>query len=341
MQTPPWPRQRERLGQGDWIDPAQSRRAFDEVALDWLEHDPGKRVSTLRTERSILRSLPEDFKRRQMGSLRPSHLQDLVKALSSRQGPRTVRRTIGTVRAVLSWSVEREILPRSPYRGIRLPALTPARVRVLSPEDVRAIARVMPEQYRPMVSVAAQLGLRWSEVAALQVRHLDLLRRTLTVDQALTRDYAGRSVLGPPKSAAASRTLSMPEALAELLAAHLRRRGLSGADQGAFLFESPVGDPLNYTNWRGRVWAPAVQAAGLVNGACFHDLRRANATAMVQAGVDVKTAQVRLGHSDPRLTFGLYAQATSDADRLAAEHLGKVFAEPPAESGNAHGMPTG
>jgi len=43
-------------------------------------------------------------------------------------------------------------------------------------------------------------------------------------------------------------------------------------------------------------------------GVTFHDLRRANATALVHAGVDMKTAQARLGHSDPRLTLGVYAQ---------------------------------
>jgi len=34
----------------------------------------------------------------------------------------------------------------------------------------------------------------------------------------------------------------------------------------------------------------------------FHDLRRLNATTLVVGGVDVKAAQVRLGHSDPRMT---------------------------------------
>ena len=43
------------------------------------------------------------------------------------------------------------------------------------------------------------------------------------------------------------------------------------------------------------------------------------------AGIDLRTAQLRLGHSDPRLTLTLavYAQATSEADRRAAERLGQ------------------
>jgi integrase len=55
-----------------------------------------------------------------------------------------------------------------------------------------------------------------------------------------------------------------------------------------------------------------------LDGLGFHDLRRLNATVLVAEGVDVKTAQSRLGHSDPRLTLAVYAQATDDADRAAA-----------------------
>jgi hypothetical protein len=62
--------------------------------------------------------------------------------------------------------------------------------------------------------------------------------------------------------------------------------------------------PLDYSNGRRRVWEPAVEAAGLL-GLGFRDLRRTNATALVLEGVDVKTAQARLGHSDPRLTLAI------------------------------------
>lgn len=50
-----------------------------------------------------------------------------------------------------------------------------------------------------------------------------------------------------------------------------------------------------------------------------------NATLMVRKGVDVKTAQARLGHSDPRLTLGIYVQATTEGDRRAADLLADVL----------------
>ena len=65
-----------------------------------------------------------------------------------------------------------------------------------------------------------------------------------------------------------------------------------------------------------------------LEGLTFHDLRRANATGLVAEGVDVRTAQARLGHSDPRLTLAIYAQATGDADRSAAARIGARFIKP-------------
>jgi len=45
----------------------------------------------------------------------------------------------------------------------------------------------------------------------------------------------------------------------------------------------------------------------------------------LNVGVDVKTAQHRLGHSDPRMTLGVYAKATTEADRAAAQAVGDLF----------------
>ena len=121
----------------------------------------------------------------------------------------------------------------------------------------------------------------------------------------------------------------MPAPLVELLGAHLSRRGLTGADSSQLVFTMPEGGPLAYQNWRNRHWLPACRAVGL-EGLGFHDLRRLNATGLVMEGVDVRTARARLGHSDPRLTGAVYAQATTEADRAAADRLGTRFMSPHA-----------
>jgi integrase len=175
-----------------------------------------------------------------------------------------------------------------------------------------------------MVYLGAVLGLRFSEIAGLRVGRFDLLAHSVLVAETGTRDAVGRPVFGLPKSVASRRTLAIPVPLVELLTAHLRLRGVTGAETEELVFTAPDGGPLRYANWRNRVWVPACRGAG-VDGLGFHALRRASATALVLEGVDLKTAQTRLGHSDSRLTLNLYAQVVASADRDAAELLAARF----------------
>lgn len=48
--------------------------------------------------------------------------------------------------------------------------------------------------------------------------------------------------------------------------------------------------------------------------------------------VDIKTAQARLGHSDPRLTLAIYAQAMTEGDRAASDSLEVRFMRPSGEA---------
>ncbi len=139
--------------------------------------------------------------------------------------------------------------------------------------------------------------------------------------RSVTRQLDRKRNLVEPKSAAGERTFAIPRWLAEELGAHLGRRGLNARDGDALVFTGAKGGPLNYSAWRRTVWAPACELAGLA-GLGFHDLRRANATALVAANADPKVPQTRLGHADVRLTLGLYADVTPEADRLAADAVG-------------------
>ena len=314
--------QRATIGRGGWVDPQRSARPFAEVAAAWLRSNPGKRPSTLARDEVELRLhiLPA-LGSRPVGGITPSDIERLVVEWSGSAEPRTVGRRYGVLRAVLNYAVSRDLIGRSPCRGIRLPEEKPLERQLPTVEDVAALAGAMG-RYGLMPYLGVVLGLRWGEVAGLRLRRLDLEAGRVTIAEQVTRGPKGISVVGPPKSRAGRRTLSMPPLLTELLAEHLRVEGVTDPD--AFVFAAPDGGHLTYSNWRQRVWLPACRAVGRPELG-FHDLRRANATGLVAEGVDIRTAQERLGHSDPRLTLAIYAQTTSEADRRAADLLGDRF----------------
>jgi integrase len=134
-----------------------------------------------------------------------------------------------------------------------------------------------------MINVAAYLGLRWSEVAGLRVGRLDLVAAaTLTVAE--TNAYVGG--FADVKSPAARRTIALAPFLAEMLAAHLARLGLTAADATALVFCAPDGGRLYANNWPRRVWQPAVAASGVA--VMFHGLRHTSVGLMVVTGAHPK-----------------------------------------------------
>ena len=56
---------------------------------------------------------------------------------------------------------------------------------------------------------------------------------------------------------------------------------------------------------------------------------------LVAEGVDVKTAQTMLGHSEARLTLDVYAQAVAKLGEAAAEAMGARFLGSAARDGRA------
>lgn len=314
--------QRTAKNRGTWIDPRGSKITVRDLGQEWLDSNPAKRDSTWARDESALRiHVYPDLGDRTIGSLTPVDIRRLVAKWSENLAPRSVRRIYGALRAALNYAVEVDRLARTPCRGIHLPAVEPVKVTVPSPVQLIELADTIDPDYSAMIWLGAVLGLRWGEVAALRVGNVDVLRKTVTIAEQVTRGMGGAGDIGPPKSAAARRTISIPAELADELSGHMKALELTGADPEELLFPNAEGKPLDYSNWRRRVWEPAVKAAGL-DGLNFHDLRRTNATAMVAEGVDVKTAQARLGHSDPRLTLAIYAQATTEGDRSAASKLG-------------------
>src|SRR5260221_2078140 len=269
---------------GRWLDPRNADRSMGDVACEWLASNPAKRSGTLARDEGIVRVHVEPrFGSRSIGAVTAREVQAAISAWMETAKPRTVRRQYGVVRAVFAFAVERDYIARTPCRGIRLPEVRTATRTIVDRYDLARLAGVLGEKYEPMAYLGAALGLRWGEVAGLRVGRLDLLRSTVSVEEQITRGEGGRHVTGAPKSQAGRRTLTMPGSLATMLAVHLARRGLTGADTEALLFVGAEGGPLRYERWRRRVWLPATEKAGLV-GLTFHDLRRANATALVADG---------------------------------------------------------
>lgn len=96
----------------------------------------------------------------------------------------------------------------------------------------------------------------------------------------------------------------------------------AGPERDGYVFVSQLGETLERSNFRSRVWLPATRRVGL-EGLRFHDLRHTAGTLAAQTGATTKELMVRLGHSTPQAAL-IYQHAASERDRRIADRLGEM-----------------
>ncbi len=126
--------------------------------------------------------------------------------------------------------------------------------------------------------------------------------------------------MGPPKTRASRRTVGLPRFVVEELAAHLT----GPRDTEAFVFTAPQGGPLRLPAFRGRVWRPAVRAAGL-DGLRIHDLRHTAVALWIAAGANPKEVAARAGHASVSFTLDRYGHLYPEADVALRDRLDALY----------------
>lgn len=265
--------------------------------------------------------------------LNAGHVRDWVRTLAATE---MSDKTIANAHGVLSATFETVLKDRdarkrtgvvdNPCRGIRLPRRsdhTSAEMIFLTPAEWATLDAEIGKRddgwYQLMFRTLYLTGMRWGEMVALQVRDLsfDTDPATIRISRASRRDDHSKAYVGPTKTPRSRRTISIPPALADALAAHVKGRAA-----GDRVFTSRTGAPVHHSNVRTRVWVPATDAAGLAERPRIHDLRHTHASQQIAAGVDLLTVQRRLGHESLKTTADRYghlmpAQQTAAADAAA------------------------
>jgi len=200
--------------------------------------------------------------------------------------PATVRRYYAPVRALLATAYEDGKLRTNPAAGVRV-VVKDTRSRTpkwLTTEQTKLLLAEMPAEHADLAYFIAATGCRISEALAAAWGDFG-------------PDDDGRIVLTIAKSKTEAGLRTIPLS-AETVKRLTRRRTESryGAD-GAPIFASSAGTPVDPHNFRHQVFKPAAWRAG-VEWATPHKLRHGLASLMAQQGYSPAQIAAHLGHAD-------------------------------------------
>jgi integrase len=325
-------REEAKVRDGAWHDHTRGQVTFaDYVETVWL---PSKHVetSTLAAYRSYLdKHFIPTFGRRPMGKILPSEIQRWVTtatapATGNGLSAASVRKYHTMLHSVFERALRDRVVTFNPCSHTELPKVVKKKTRTLTPDEYVTIIVALPVQHRLMVETAINTGLRWGELIALKPRHLDLIKRTLRVEETIVEVSIKNSPTGQRMLTKAypkdnePRTMAIPDDLAAQLADAITTRHLGPND---LLFATREGTPISRNTFRTRVWLPAIKASGIGFDVRVHDLRHAHASWLLAGGSDLKSVMDRMGHAQITTTQK-YLHTLPDADAKNLDALNRT-----------------
>lgn len=290
------------------------------------------------------------FGGKRLNQLRPSDVEALVVELRAKNGRRrvghdengnptfaplsssTVQRIFVLLRLALDGSVRDGVLARNPAKQVKQPGVARVEAHFLTDEQTRAVlSDAKTSRAWAPLSLIAMTGLRRGEALALTWADIDFAGEVLHVRRTLSR-VRGELVATPPKTLKSRRTLPMSEPVARLLREHKsvqaaeRLRAGSHWKANNLVFATEFGSATDPRNLHRAVSRSAARV-GIEHKVGVHSLRHSAATAMLEAGVNLKAVSDLLGHADIRMTANTYGHVSDAAARSAMESLGKAMGE--------------
>ncbi len=266
--------------------PANAQDSFAALLDQFVETHCKRhnRASTAaETERLLRRNFLPHWRRRSIKALAKSDVLSILDAIVADGTPSAANHAFAAVRKFFNWCVERGLIEVSPCHGIKLPARTQSRDRVLTDSELARLWAASLEQSYPFGSIFRLLtltGQRRGEVVGMRWGELDLEDALWTIPGARTKN--GKPHIVPLSCSAVSIICSLPRFTSDFVfpARGKLDRPYSGYSKGK----------------------RALDAAAELHDWTLHDLRRTAATGMAKLGTPPHVVERILNHTSG--TFG-------------------------------------
>jgi integrase len=311
------------VDRGVWREPepmaVHSSMSLKEYATVWLAGRDLKPRTRLHYQGLLDKNILPALGGMYLDKITPATVRGWHGRLNS-AAPTRRAHSYGLLRTIMGTALSDDLILANPcrIRGAGL-SKTTHQTKVASLADLDMIVEILPDEYGPLVLLAAWCALRFGELTELRRSDVvitdDVDVGHLMITRAVTR-LPGKFVVGTPKSDAGYRTVAIPPHILSALQHHLDTR--VGPADDALLFPSKRGLHLGQSGFQ-KTWESARTAAGRPD-LRFHDLRHTGATMAAQEGATLAELMSRLGHTTPAAAL-IYQHTAGDRDDALARRL--------------------
>lgn len=305
-------------------DPMRKNITVSELVERYLSTKTGAKHSTVANYnfvRNILKNEP--FGEKKIAEIKTSDAKlFLIKMQSDGKGYSTVKTVRGVLRPAFQMVVDDDILNKNPF-GFQLAGVVvnDSHTRnAITKEQMRQFLKFVHDdncycKYYEVVYILFHTGMRISEFCGLTLRDIDLKNRIINIDHQLQRTSDMRYVIESTKTNAGTRKLPITEDVARCFRTIIEDREPPQREKfidgyAGFLFYDKDGNPLVAMHWEHRFNNMVkryneiyrVQMPNITPHICRHTY----CSNMAKSGMNPKTLQYLMGHSDIGVTLNTY-----------------------------------
>jgi len=255
-------------------------------------------------------------------------LFDLVEGLPEGLDPVTVTDIRRAVSSIFAVAVKKEIVVKNPVKHSTPPKVEEKRKLFLDDIQCKQLLSILETeaapQLRTMLTTLMYTGMRSGELLALRWQDIDFDTGIIIINHTLYH-IKGVYKLSTPKTRSSERAVKVPDEILDLLKTHKawqeERRLALGANwiERGTVFTGEFGEYHNGT-YLNTSFKRLLKKHDLPD-VHIHDLRHANASLLINAGVPVKIISEHLGHKSTSTTEQIYAHMFSASKAKASDAI--------------------
>ena len=306
------------------IDPNQKNMTVLELVDRYLKTRTGAKPQTRTNYNFVVNLLKnEPFSGRKIGTIKTSDAKlFLIKLQSDGRGYSTVKTVRGVLRPAFQMAVDDDILVKNPF-GFQLAGVVvnDSKTReAITRDQMRKFLKFVHDdntycKYYEAVYILFHTGMRISEFCGLTLRDIDLNRNVVNIDHQLQRTSDMKYIIQTPKTSSGKRQIPITEEVAKCFQAIIEDRGKPKKEQFVdgycgFLYFDENGMPLVAMHWEHRFQRMVrkyneiyrIQMPSITPHVCRHTY----CSNQARSGMNPKTLQYLMGHSEIGVTLDVY-----------------------------------